>query len=93
METKGIVSRSHRCEKRLIAKDKPMTTITLSIAPHGLFSRVWIAEFSGPEAEEIRRSCGTTRIPTAFTAHCPAEKVKAKIQELNPLADVIIEES
>lgn len=69
-----------------------MTTITLSLAPHGQLGQVWIAEFSGPEAEDIRRACGTTSIPTAFTYHCPPEKVKRAIQDLNPLADVIIKE-
>lgn len=69
-----------------------MTTITLSIAPHGQLGRVWVAEFSGPEAEDIRRCCGTASIPTAYRASMSAERVRMRIQRLNPLADVIIVE-
>ena len=69
-----------------------MTTITLSIAPSGLLGRVWVAEFSGPEAVEIRRCCGTTSIPTAYRASMSGDRVRMEIQRLNPLADVVVVE-
>ena len=45
----------------------------------------WMAQFSDPA---IRGLFGTDTIPTAYTAQANAEKVRAAIQERNPIETV-----
>mgnify|MGYP001604594571 CR=1 FL=1 len=58
-----------------------MNKIELYWTPQG-----WAADFVGDR--EIRRSFGTTLIPTAFTARAKADVVLAAIERLNPAAMV-----
>ena len=48
----------------------------------------WVANFVGNE--EVRRSFGTTVIPTAFTAHADPQRVLQVIRTLNPGVEVRI---
>jgi hypothetical protein len=53
--------------------------ITLIRTPQG-----WIADYSGPHAEQIRLLFGCSLLPTAFTAKALPDVVKRTIQQLNP---------
>lgn len=50
----------------------------------------WMAEYFGKDAyvEKIINLFGTHILPTAFTAAAPAHQVLSAIQQLNPTADV-----
>lgn len=50
----------------------------------------WMADFQGPQAEEIRRLFGTSVIPTPFTAQAESANVMANIQSKNPDCIVVL---
>lgn len=56
-----------------------MNIITLSISRGS-----WVATYSGPHAEPIKRLFGSATIPTAFTSQASIETVSREIKRLNP---------
>lgn len=66
-----------------VAREKTMN-IELYWSPQG-----WLADFVGDAG--IKRSFGTTLIPTAFTARAKADVVLDAISRLNPSAIVSVQ--
>ena len=60
-----------------------MTTTTNRIDLH-VDGDSWMAAYSGPHADEVRRLFGTTTLPSSFRATATGSRVLARIRELNP---------
>ena len=60
-----------------------MNTIRLSRG-----TDVWYATHEGPGAREIMRLFGTVKLPTPFHVSTSQDEVRARIQALNPDAQV-----
>jgi hypothetical protein len=67
-----------------------MRTLILSVGLDSIGSKVWMVEELGERAALIEHLFGTKKIPTAYMATMPDEKVRDAIKKLNPDADVII---
>lgn len=51
----------------------------------------WMAHYSGPDSEDIRKLFGTVDLPCAFTPEFEASRVLAAISKLNPAYLVLLE--
>ena len=52
---------------------------------------VWMANFSGPGSDDIRKLFGGTEIPTPFQDSMEEDRVYREIQHLNPGYTVMLE--
>jgi len=52
--------------------------------------KMWVAHHSGPLGIATMALFGTTDLPTAFAADCPADYVLSRVRALNPGAEVTL---
>lgn len=67
-----------------------MRTLILSVENHEGLGKCWMCEEKGECESMLIEIFGTNKIPTYFTAEARSDQVKARIEALNPDANVIV---